>query len=194
MAFSLASPGITPTERDPMPSRCMERSPPAEDRHAASVSQLLRDAQELLVRDRPAASRALIRAAALIDPPQDDDGRPPATSGGLTHWQVIRLTRFIESHLGEAISLPRMATEVRLSRGHFARAFKRSFGRTPHAYLTERRITRAKTMMLRTKAPLSAIALSCGLSDQPHLSRLFRRMTGETPLAWRRRHDAGPRP
>lgn len=183
-----------------MPDRCSEMPHPVEDIRAAMVSRLLRDAEDLLVRDRPAASRALIRAAQLIDPPAGEAGdaqaaprgEPGGEPGGLAHWQVVRLARFIEAHLDETLPLHRLAAEVRLSRGHFARAFKRSFGRTPHAYLTERRIARAKAMMQRTATPLSAIALACGLSDQPHLSRLFRRLTGETPLAWRRRHEAGP--
>lgn len=179
-----------------MSNRCSEMPHPVEDIRAAMVSRLLQDAQDLLVRDRPAASRALIRAAQLIDPPAKDAGDAPAAAGegpgGLAQWQVVRLAHFIEAHLDETLPLHRLAAEVRLSRGHFARAFKRSFGRTPHAYLTERRIDRAKAMMQRTTTPLSAIALACGLSDQPHLSRLFRRLTGETPLAWRRRHEAGP--
>ena len=175
-----------------MPDRCRELSHPVEDPRAAMVSRLLRDAEDLLVQDRAAASRALIRAARLIDPPAGEAAEAQDAPGGLAPWQVARLARHIEAHLDEALPLHRLAAEVRLSRGHFARAFKRSFGRTPHAYLTERRIARAKAMMQRTATPLSAIALACGLSDQPHLSRLFRRLTGETPLAWRRRHEAGP--
>lgn len=175
-----------------MPDRSMEQFQPAAGLRATLVSRLLQDAQDLLARDRSAASRALIRAAQLIDPADGEDEGTQAAAGGLARWQVLRLARFIEAHLDEPVPLHRLAAEVRLSRGHFARAFKRSFGRTPHAYLTERRIARAKSMMLRTTTPLSAIALACGLSDQPHLSRLFRRQTGETPLAWRRRHEAGP--
>ena len=46
--------------------------------------------------------------------------------------------------------------------------------------------------MLSTDAPLSEIALDCGLADQAHLSRLFRRIVGETPRAWRRARSAPP--
>jgi AraC-like DNA-binding protein len=45
--------------------------------------------------------------------------------------------------------------------------------------------------MLSSQLPLSDIALSCGLSDQSHFTRVFRRIVGETPSAWRRaRRDA----
>jgi AraC family transcriptional regulator len=45
----------------------------------------------------------------------------------------------------------------------------------------------AQRLMLTTQEPLSQIALACGMADQAHLSKLFRRGVGETPGAWRRR-------
>ncbi|PMX44440.1 helix-turn-helix transcriptional regulator, partial [Pseudomonas sp. MPR-R2A6] len=79
-----------------------------------------------------------------------------------------------------------LAGVVRLSTGHFCRAFKVTVGETPHAFLIRRRIRRAQTLMLTTKDSLSHIACTCGLTDQAHLTRLFRRMVGDTPLSWRR--------
>ena len=51
---------------------------------------------------------------------------------------------------------------------------------------TRRRIEVAQDLMLSTREPLGAIALSCGMSDQSHFSRWFRRIVGETPHQWRR--------
>jgi AraC-like DNA-binding protein len=54
-----------------------------------------------------------------------------------------------------------------------------------------RRIEFAQGVMLKTQLSLSEIALACGLSDQSHFTRAFRRIVGETPHAWRRtRRDA----
>ena len=79
------------------------------------------------------------------------------------------------------------AAVARRSTAHFCRAFRRTFGQTPHAYVTTRRLERAKSLMLESHEQLSVIALLCGFTDQAHLSKLFRQHTGEPPGAWRRR-------
>jgi AraC family transcriptional regulator len=81
---------------------------------------------------------------------------------------------------------------VRLSPSHFARAFKGSLGYPPHGYVMRQRMVRAQRLMLSTDAPLVQIAADCGLADQSHFSRLFRRFAGESPGAWRRAHPIRP--
>jgi transcriptional regulator GlxA family with amidase domain len=49
-----------------------------------------------------------------------------------------------------------------------------------------RRVERAQGMMLTTSAPLAQIAAQCGLADQAHFNRIFRRFVGDSPGAWRR--------
>jgi AraC family transcriptional regulator len=71
---------------------------------------------------------------------------------------------------------------------HFCRAFKESFGTTPHMQIIRLRLELAQRLMLTTAEPLSQIALACGLADQAHLSKLFRREVGETPRSWCRRN------
>jgi AraC family transcriptional regulator len=115
--------------------------------------------------------------------------RPQAATveGGLAPWQILRTEALVERRMEERLTTAELATAVRLSAGYFARAFKRSFGVSPHLYLMKRRVARAKHLMTTTSRPLSEIALSCGLSDQAHLSRIFRQHEGETPNRWRRR-------
>jgi len=57
---------------------------------------------------------------------------------------------------------------------------------SPHNYIVSRRVEYAKDRMANSNDSLSVIALDCGLSDQAHLSRIFRRAMGTTPSAWRR--------
>ncbi|MCR0982349.1 helix-turn-helix domain-containing protein [Roseomonas populi] len=153
------------------------------------VHRLLQDALDLLDRDRGAAVVTLARASRLLDTRGTDR---PVIPGGLAHWQVIRVSRYVEANLGSQLLQKHLAAEVRLSCGHFARSFKQSFGQSPHSFVMERRIERAKVLMLETRASLCDIALSCGLADQAHFSRVFRRLTGSTPLAWRRQHQGAP--
>jgi transcriptional regulator GlxA family with amidase domain len=105
--------------------------------------------------------------------------------GGLALWQLRKVQAFVDAHLSENISNRHMADCVRLSPYHFARAFRGSTGASPHCYVIRRRIERAQHLMLSTNAPLSQIALDCGLADQSHFSRIFRRTIGHSPRAWR---------
>ena len=84
-----------------------------------------------------------------------------------------------------------LAAHLCLSYTHFGRSFRVSFGLSPHRYVMHRRIELAQTLMLTTPADLSEIALTCGMSDQSHLTRVFRRIVGDTPRAWRRRRLSG---
>jgi AraC-like DNA-binding protein len=78
-----------------------------------------------------------------------------------------------------------------LSTGHFARAFRQTFGVSPHTFIIEQRVNAAKRLILETGAPLAEIALSCGMADQSHLTRHFTRKVGMSPAAWRR-HQSAP--
>lgn len=109
-----------------------------------------------------------------------------ASSCGLAPWQRTRITGYVDANLAKRLSTAELAALVRLSKTHFRRAFKVDQGCSPHEYVIQCRIARAKTLMLETGISLAQIALECGLADQAHLSRLFRRRVGISPSAWRR--------
>jgi AraC family transcriptional regulator len=67
--------------------------------------------------------------------------------GGLASWQKRKISEFIEEHLDEEVPLRQLADIVQLSRYHFARAFKHSFGLPPHRYHMSRRMERAKKLL-----------------------------------------------
>jgi AraC family transcriptional regulator len=111
--------------------------------------------------------------------------------GGLATWQALRLVAHVDANLAKRIRVEELAAVLHLSVGHFCRAFKCTFGVSPRGYVAHRRIEFAQGLMLTTRDTLSAIAFSCGASDQSHFTRLFRRVVGETPYSWRRtRRDA----
>lgn len=114
---------------------------------------------------------------------------PPPARGILAPWQVKQVAAFVDAHLDQRILVEHLAHRARLSASHFCRAFKTTTGETPHAYVMRRRLERAQTLILETDDSLSQIADACGLSDQAHLTRLFRRHLGITPHQWRRRRS-----
>ncbi|MGE0715442.1 MAG: helix-turn-helix domain-containing protein [Alphaproteobacteria bacterium] len=154
-----------------------------------SVMDLLDAARQALDLDHVAAGGLISRAAALLRAGEPADG--PAT-GRLAPWQVRRLEAHIDANLEGRISIDDLAAVARLSASYLTRAFKRSFGASPHVYVTRRRMERAEAMMLTTDESLCQVALACGLSCQAHFSRVFLRHSGMSPGAWRRRYRAGP--
>jgi AraC-like DNA-binding protein len=97
---------------------------------------------------------------------------------------------YIESNIGLRVRVANLAGIVQLSIFHFSRAFKESFGRPPFAYVTVRRIRRAQGIMLNTREPLSQVALECGMCDQAHFTRVFRKVVGISPSLWRRQFQS----
>jgi AraC family transcriptional regulator len=105
--------------------------------------------------------------------------------GGLAPWQLDRVALHIESRLAEPISVSELAALARLSVNHFGKAFHVSVGEPPTRYIRHRRVERAKWLLLCSQKSLSEIAGDCGFSDQPHMTRVFRALTGTSPARWR---------
>jgi AraC family transcriptional regulator len=111
--------------------------------------------------------------------------------GGFAAWRSRRLAAHVDANLSGKIVIKDLAELLGMSVGHFCRAFKRTFGMPARIWIRHRRIELAQGLMLTTAASLSEIALSCGMSDQSHFTRSFRRIVGETPSSWRQtRHGA----
>jgi AraC-like DNA-binding protein len=150
------------------------------------VAELFAALTSTLNDERDSAEDCLSRAAEILQ--EVDVAQPPRqeAKGGLAPWQIRRVTAHIEANLDMPIRSSELAAIARLSPCHFSRVFRDSFGCSPLEYVTRRRMEHAQGLMLSTDAPLSQIALDCGLADQAHFSRLFRRFVGETPRSWRR--------
>jgi AraC family transcriptional regulator len=112
-------------------------------------------------------------------------GRASPARHSIAPARLRAVLAHVEDRLTEDIALADLAAVARLSRYHFARAFRAQTGETPHGYVTQRRIERAKRLMLERRLPLSEIALACGFAHQAHFTTAFRRVTGTTPGRWR---------
>ena len=150
--------------------------------------RMLEEVRSGLECDLAAARQSLERLLGLLERASSDQ----LISGGLAPWQLRRVREHIAAHLAEPLPIEQLAAVARLSASHFARAFRVSVGVSPHAFIMSERIERAKRLMLETNQPIREIALSCGLGDQAHLTRLFTRGEGLSPAAWRRLHMNRP--
>ena len=139
--------------------------------------------------DEPAERVAVSHSAQtvlayLISRMTNRDPRAILSRGGLPAFTLRRLHDFIVAHLDKPISIADMAACAGLSPYHFARAFKRSTGESPHAYVLRQRISLAKTILANGQSLIEAATL-CGFSSQSHFTARFRAQTGITPGQFR---------
>ena len=116
---------------------------------------------------------------------ENDRSSASAVPGGLATWQRRAVARYLQEHLGEPISVATLASVARLSRYHFGRAFKVSFGSSPHRFHVQLRLERAKEILSTSPVSVTQIALDVGFHETSSFSAAFRRVTGLTPTQYR---------
>lgn len=109
--------------------------------------------------------------------------------GKLNAFQLRVVLDFIQSQLGEDVSLMTLAQQARISPFHFARLFRTTVGVSPHQFVLRLRLERALGLMKAGKTALADIAVECGFHDQSHLTRAFHRVFRTTPARYLRRHE-----
>jgi AraC family transcriptional regulator len=106
---------------------------------------------------------------------------------GLDRRRLTRVREYIDANLeGGSLTIARLAKVASLSQFHFARAFKAAVGKSPHQYVSEHRLERAKMHMRRGDQSLLDIAIALNFSSQANFTRAFRKGTGMTPGQYRR--------
>ncbi|WP_270220946.1 helix-turn-helix domain-containing protein [Kosakonia cowanii] len=105
----------------------------------------------------------------------------PTVTGGLAPVALRNVLEYIEAHLGEPLLLCDLAAQVSLSEYHFARMFRQSMGVAPHQFVMQRRMARAKALLLSSNQSLTDIALACGFNSASHFSNRFKAAKGITP-------------
>ncbi|WP_271598041.1 MULTISPECIES: helix-turn-helix domain-containing protein [unclassified Bradyrhizobium] len=107
-------------------------------------------------------------------------------TAGLPDNELRRVKDFIEANLEGEITLAAMASACGIGTKSFVRAFAATTGKSPYQYVIAARVERAKRLIEQDQEGLAEIALRCGFSHQEHLTRAFRRLTGQTPGRYRR--------
>lgn len=174
------------------PATCAVSSPDRSSSGSCSetVVQLAAAATATFHSDGDPAKACILPAPQLLQVRGNRKGyRPdesPALRGGLASWQAKRVAAYIEANIGSHFRATDLATIAGLGASHFFRAFRHSFDVTPVTYVTRQRVRRAQVLMLGSREPLSQIALDCGMCDQAHFTRVFRKVVGINPGVWRR--------
>jgi AraC family transcriptional regulator len=104
----------------------------------------------------------------------------------LPQQHLFRVQEFVESRLEADLTLQELASEAGYSRSHFLRMFHAATGMTPHRYVLNRRIDRARRLLGSADMSIADVAYCCGFSSQAHLTVAFRKVCGLTPGDYRR--------
>ena len=107
-------------------------------------------------------------------------------NGGLGGRRLKQTLAYIEDHLSEDLSLSRIASITGISASHFKTLFRETAGVPVHQYVIQRRVERAKDLLMQDKLSIAEIALATGFSHQSHLARHMRRSVGLSPRAMKR--------
>jgi AraC-like DNA-binding protein len=111
---------------------------------------------------------------------------PIARQNALFVLPALRRARdLIDRDYAERLDLAAMAREAGYSRFHFARAFAAAYGETPRAYLTRRRIERAKSLLRTANLSVTEVCLLVGFESLGSFSSRFRELTGRSPSGYR---------
>jgi AraC family transcriptional regulator len=106
-------------------------------------------------------------------------------AGRLGVSEVNRVAEHVEARLGQVLTLDDLAGEVSLSPYHFHRCFRATTGMAPHAFVTARRMDRARLLVSTTALPIDRIAATVGFGNLSHFRRVFRRHHGVPPSSLR---------
>lgn len=105
---------------------------------------------------------------------------------GFSKRSLGRATDYVNDNLSQKLSLEEIAGAARMSPYHFARSFKAATGLSPHQYVIQRRVERAKTLLADSDLTIAEVAAVVGFASQSHLASHLRRLLGVSPKAFRR--------
>ena len=99
--------------------------------------------------------------------------------------RISRVREYIHDNLTGDLSLLRLAEVAGMGIDHLIKSFKKTTGVTPHQYVLHRRIERAQALLANDRLSITAVAMQAGFVDHSHFTKLFRRIIGMSPSAYR---------
>jgi|SRR5689334_9040528 len=104
-----------------------------------------------------------------------------------TLQRLIRARAFMDECYDQSLDLEQIASQASFSRYHFLRLFRSTFDQTPHQYLVERRIARAKVLLAAGDLSITEVCFAVGFQSLGSFSALFHRCAGYPPKEYRAR-------
>jgi AraC-like DNA-binding protein len=101
---------------------------------------------------------------------------------------IVATKKYIREHIEESIKISTLADICCLSEDHFIRTFKKEIGSTPLAYIQQKKIERAQTMLIFDNYSVKDVAYSLSYTNQSYFIRLFKKITGLTPDEYKRQN------
>src|SRR5204863_3207642 len=108
--------------------------------------------------------------------------------------RMLRARDAMDLSYAEPLDIPRLAAIAHVSRAHFIRSFRATFGETPHRYLQRRRVERAMYLLAYTRRDITDICLEVGFTSLGTFSRTFGEIVGEPPSSFRAHAKPSPVP
>jgi len=158
------------------------------------VGALLRSLRSAFAAGRRPDALYVEHLAALVLLRMAGPGPEPlgeGSPGKLDPKSLGLVLEYIDANLASEMRLSRLAALLGLTTDNFARRFQATTGQPPYRYVLRRRVERAAALLRATDASISEVALATGFSSQSHFTGAFKRLTGTTPSAYRRRHRPG---
>lgn len=170
------------------PRRALQQDLTIHDDNLATLLRLMADEiRQGSPHGRLYATSLSLSLAAYLSTHHAEGGRAPARErGSLSAEQKSRVIALVETGLARDLDLAELAQAAGVSRFHFLRLFKNTFGQTPHRYVLDQRLATARRLLETTAQPIAQVAFATGFSSQSHLSTAMRRSTGLSPSTWRR--------
>jgi LacI family transcriptional regulator len=147
--------------------------------------EVARAGAELL--DKLMTGGAVPRQPILV-PPRGLVVRRSSDALALAHPAVLRAADYVAKHLAEPLDIPRLATAAGLARRTLFRVFESELRCTPAEFLHRQRMARARRLLAESEASIKEVAATCGFGTQRTMNRLFLRMEGLSPRAWKTAH------
>jgi AraC family transcriptional regulator len=99
---------------------------------------------------------------------------------------ILRAIDYLKENYNQKLSNSELLSIANLSPYYFIRLFKRETGKTPHEYLVHLKIEKAKELLSYSNYSITEICFLCGFSEHSHFSKVFKKLTGSTPLNYRK--------
>ena len=172
-------------DRDPKDVELRPRldvTDPLLEQVALALLRAMRDAETGLYVDQLAQTMAV----QMLRVHCSGIGTRCATAAAMPVSRLTRVVDYIAATMDGELTLDALAEVAGMNSFYFARAFRRQFGLSPHRFVLQRRIDRAKQLLRETDTLLVEIALCCGFASQSHFSSAFHRHVGVTPSEYRK--------